>query len=86
MHYKTIALELIRERRPLYNALRKQKKALETMELYAKELGERHVDIMETLSKANPEIDRKQIKSEALELAIQEVAERLDAASTTTES
>lgn len=81
MQYKTITLELLRERQPMYNTLRKQKKAVETMELYAKELRDRHLDLMEMLTKARPESDPQQIKSEAMELAVQELVERLDTAS-----
>ncbi len=79
MQYKTIMLELIEQRPQMHEELRRSRKMLETVERYAHELRDSHLALAETLSKARPDSDPSQIKSEALEIAIQEMVERLDA-------
>jgi hypothetical protein len=77
MQYKTIVLELLKERTELHEQLRQERKLLTTMELYAKELKESHEAWKETLAQSRPGSDASQISSEALELAIQELEDRL---------
>jgi hypothetical protein len=77
MQYKTIVLELLQQRTELHEQLRKQRKLLTTMESYAKELKASHKAWKETLAQSSPGSDTSQISSEALELAIQELEDRL---------
>jgi hypothetical protein len=85
MQYKTIMLELIQQRPQMHEELRQSRKMLETVERYAHELRDSHLALVETLSKARPDSDPSQIRSEALEIAVQEMQERLDANTSTTE-
>jgi hypothetical protein len=81
MQYKTIALELLKHHRGTYNQLRKNRALLATMELLAKELRTRHEMWKDSLSEARPGINKSQIASEALELALTELKGSLDSAS-----
>ena len=85
MQYKTIMLELLQQRPQMHEELRQSRKMLETVERYANELRDSHLALAETLSKARPDSDPSQIKSEALEIAIQQMQERLDANTATSE-
>jgi hypothetical protein len=77
MHYKTIVLELLRERTELHEQLRLTRRLLPTLETCSLELKASHQTWMETLAKANPGSDPIQIQSEAIELAIEELEDRL---------
>ena len=77
MQYKTIALELLRERRELYQQLRQAHTLLSTLETCATELKSSHEVWKETLAKAKPGSEPSQIASEALEMAIKELEDRL---------
>ena len=81
MQYKTIILELLRQRPVMHEQLRKNRKLLPAMEFYAKELKSSHEAWKETLSQEKPEIDQSQIASEALEMALKEMEDRLPSAS-----
>ena len=81
MQYKTIVLELLRERTELHEQLRLTRRLLPTLETCAKELKASHEEWKETLAKSNPGSDPIQIASEALELAIRELEERLPSVS-----
>ena len=81
MQYKTIILELLRQRPEMHEQLRKSRKLLPAMEFYAKELKTSHEAWKETLSEAKPGSDKSQIASEALEMALKEMQDRLHAAS-----
>ena len=81
MHYKTIVLELIEQRPEMHEQLRKQRKLLETVELYAKELKASHEAWKDQLSQTRPGSDPSQIASEALELALKELEDSLPAMS-----
>lgn len=81
MQYKTIILELLRQRPEMHEQLRKSRKLLPAMEFYAKELKTSHEAWKETLSEAKPGNDRSQIASEALEMALKEMGDRLPSAS-----
>ena len=77
MQYKTIILELLQQRPEMHNQLRKNRKLLLTLERYAKELKTSHQAWKELLSQAKPGSDPSQIASEALEMALKEMEDRL---------
>jgi hypothetical protein len=81
MQYKTIVLELLQQRQEMYDQLRKDRKLLPTMELYARELKTSHEAWKQTLGQERPGSDQTQIASEALEIALKELEDRLPAAS-----
>jgi len=77
MRYKTIILELLQQRPKMHDQLRKDRKLLPTMERYAKELKASHEAWKQLLSELRPGSDTSQIASEALEIAIKELEDRL---------
>lgn len=77
MQYKTIVLELLKERKDLHEQLRLTRRLLPTMETCARELKARHEYWKETLATASPESDPSQISSEAMEMALSELEHRL---------
>jgi hypothetical protein len=81
MQYKTIVLELLQRRPKIHDQLRKERKLLLTMERYAKELKTSHQAWMELLCDLRPDSDRSQLSSEALEIALKELEDRLSAES-----
>ena len=81
MQYKTIVLELLKERTELHEQLRLTRRLLPTLETCARELKASHESWKETLSEAKPDSDPSQIASEALELAIKELEDRLPSVS-----
>ncbi len=81
MQYKTIVLELLQQRPEVHEQLRMSRKLLPTVELYAKELKASHETWKETLGQERPGSDQSQIASEALEMALKELEDRLPSAS-----
>src|SRR2546429_352029 len=81
MQYKTIVLELLQQRPEIHEQLRLNRKLLPAMELYARELKASHEAWKETLSQERPGSDQSQIASEALEMALKELEDRLPSAS-----
>ena len=81
MHYKTIVLEMIRDRPRLYEDLRSSKRLLPSMESYAVDLRDSHLAWQDTLRMQRPGNDPSLIASEAMELAIAELVQRLPFAS-----
>jgi hypothetical protein len=81
MHYKTITLELLREQPALYEQLRSSKRLLPAMDAYAIDLKASHETWKDRFGQARPGRDSGQIASEALELAIEELKDRLASAS-----
>ena len=77
MQYKTIVLQLLQQRPKIHDQLRKERKLLLTMERYAKELKTSHQAWTELLYDLRPDSDRRQLSSEALEIALKELEERL---------
>lgn len=77
MHYKTIALELLRQNTALHEELRKAGTLLRAMETHAAWLKERHEEEMESLRTTRPGSDPRQIASEAMEIAVAELEARL---------
>ena len=77
MQYKTIILELLQQRPQIHEQLRRERKLLPTLEIYAKELKTSHEDAMEQLRQLRPNSEASQISSEALEMALKEMEDRL---------
>jgi hypothetical protein len=81
MQYKTMILELLQQRPEIHDLLRRERKLLPTMEHYAQELKSSHEAWKERLLALTPGSDPSQIASEALEMALQELQDRLPAGS-----
>jgi len=85
MQYKTMSLELLKQRPQLYEQLRKERKLLAAMETLALHLKSRHEAWKEQLaqiaSQIRPGTEPHQLASEALEIALQEVQGSLPDAS-----
>jgi hypothetical protein len=77
MQYKTITLELIRERPELYERLRSSKRLLPSMDAYAIDLKARHEAWKLAIARKRPGSDPSQVASEALELAIEDLRAHL---------
>ena len=86
MLYKTIVLELLQERTELHEQLRLTRRLLPTLETCSQELKASHQSWMETLAKTSPGSDPIQIESEAMEMAIKELEDRLPSVSPAEES
>jgi len=86
MQYKTIVLELLKQRTELHEQLRLTRRLLPTLETCSKELKASHETWKQTLATAYPASDPSQIASEALELAIKELEDRLPTVSTADDS
>jgi hypothetical protein len=86
MLYKTIILELIQDRPELYERLRSTKRLLPTVDAYAIDLRASHETWKGTIGRQRPESDPTRISSEALELAIEEIRDRLPSESATVEA
>ncbi len=82
MQYKTIILQFLEQRPELCQRLRQERKLLTTLEMYAKELKASHQALMEQFRQARPESETGQISSEAFEMAMKEMEDRLPPAST----
>ena len=81
MQYKTIVLEMLKDRKELHEQLRLTRRLLPTMERCARELKASHEQWKETLAAQQPGSDPAQIASEALELALKELEDRLPSVS-----
>ncbi|GIK15180.1 MAG: hypothetical protein BroJett003_01440 [Planctomycetota bacterium] len=77
MQYKTIILQLLRQRPKLHDLLRRKRKLLAVVDNFAGELKTRHESWKENLTEDRPDIDPSQAASAALEIALQEVESRL---------
>jgi hypothetical protein len=76
MHYKTIVLALLQQRTEMHKRLRQERKLLTTLELYARELKRSHEAFKDLLS-AIPSYEPSQISSQAMEMAVRELEDRL---------
>jgi hypothetical protein len=81
MQYKTMILELLKDRTELYEQLRLTHRLLPMLETLARELKAGHETWKETLTREKPESHPSQVASEALELAIKELQDRLPSVS-----
>jgi hypothetical protein len=79
--YKTIIYELLMRRPQMHEQLRTERKLLTTLEIYAKELKTSHEGWKELLTPLRPGSDPIQVSSEAMELALKELEDRLPAES-----
>jgi hypothetical protein len=86
MHYKTIILEMLEQRPKMREVLRQSRKLLPTLEFYASELKDSHEEWKDRLLQANPDSDPSQIASEAMELALKDLEDRLPSESNQGES
>jgi hypothetical protein len=86
MHYKTIILELLEQQLQMREELRQSRKLLPTLEFYASELKDSHEDWKDRLLQANPDSDPSQIATEAMELALKDLEDRLPSESRQGES
>lgn len=77
MQYKTIVLELLKERTELHEQLRLTRRLLPILETCARELKASHEAWKETLAKSHPDSHPNQISSEAMEMALTELEDRL---------
>ncbi len=77
MQYKTIVLELLQQRPRMHDRLREERTLLPTMERYARELKASHEAWKERLLQERPGNEPSQIASEALEMALAELENRL---------
>jgi hypothetical protein len=81
MQYKTIVLQILEQQTEIYDQLRRERKVLPAMNHYARELRSLHLAWQETLNQARPESEPSQIASEALELALKDLEDRLQSVS-----
>ena len=77
MHYKTIIHELLEQRPQVREKLRQSRQLLAATERYAQELKTSHEAWKQMLTQARPRSEPSQIASEALELALKGMQERL---------
>lgn len=80
MQYKTIVMELLEQQPPLHESLKQERKLLQTIESLARELKTTHEQIIGDLSEQQPPppSDRSSgISSQAMEMAVAELQDRL---------
>jgi len=77
--YKTLTLQLLRQHPRVYNHLKQTRKVPQTLDHYSKELKRSHEGWKDSLSESRPGSDPSQIAAEALEFALQELEDRLQA-------
>jgi hypothetical protein len=81
MLYKTICLQMIQDRPKLYDQFLSTRLLLTALDLYCNELKISHLSWKEQLARTRPGSSESQIASEALELAVKELEDRLPSAS-----
>lgn len=77
MRYKSMMLELLEEHPVLHDQLRRDRTLLSTMETWAVNLRDQHLSWIEMLRLKHPAGDPTQRASEALELAVRDIRDRL---------
>jgi len=82
MQYKTIVLELLEQNPETYDQLLKNRTLLLTLERYGSQLRDSHLAWKELLAQVRPASNESQIASEALEMALKDLADSLPLAST----
>jgi hypothetical protein len=73
MHYKTLVLEFIQDQPAIYGRLKSSRTLFSTVDLQAAALKRYHETWMEQLSQSDPDSDPRQIASQALELAMEDL-------------
>lgn len=86
MQYKTIIHELLQQRPQMHEQLRKERKLLTALETYARALKTSHEGWKALLSQMRPGSEPSQVSSEALEMALKEMEDRLPSESRQDES
>lgn len=79
MQYKTIMFELIQQHPLFHGQLRRKRMLLAVLNSCATLMRDRHQALMEHLSANQTVIDRSQITSAAMEMAVKEMELRLQA-------
>lgn len=82
MQYKTLALGLIEARPTLYRKLKSARRLFVAMNGYSRDLRATHLAWTDRLTSDRPGTDRRSLAAAALEYALAELADRLDAADT----
>jgi hypothetical protein len=77
MQYKTLTLQLLRDNRSIYQRLKQTRTLPPTLVHYSRELKRSHEVWKDSLSESKPGSAPSQIASEALELALSDLQERL---------
>ena len=77
MQYKTLTLELLKSQPALYRRLRTTRRLMDAMETHALDLKVSHLEWIDRLTQDRPEFDPQSRKSQALELALEELTQRL---------
>jgi hypothetical protein len=86
MQYKSIVLEMLKQRPQLHERLRQERRLLHALDFLSRELKASHEAQKAILSRARPGSHPQQIASEALELALRELEASLPPASPPDES
>ncbi len=79
MQYKTLTLQLLRQYPQIYNHLKQSRKVPQTLDLFSRELKLSHEGWKDSLSESRPGSDPSQIAAEAMELALHDLEDRLQA-------
>ena len=77
MQYKTIVMELLEQNPELHNHLKQNRKLLETIDTMALELKLRREQTIAELAEQQPDVEYSVICSQATEIAIAELQQRL---------
>ncbi len=77
MQYKTLTLHLLEQRAEIHDYLRRQRLLITTLDRYSEDLKASHEAYQERLTRSRADWDRSQIASEALELALKDLENRL---------
>ena len=77
MQYKTIVMELLEQNPELHNQLKQNRKLLQTIDAMALELKLRHEQTIAELAEQQPGVAYSVICSQATEIVISELQERL---------
>ncbi len=84
--YKTLTLQMLRDNRPIYQQLKQTRTLPQTLDHYSRELKRSHTGWKDSLSESRPGSEPSQIAAEALEFALQELEDRLQAEPVDSES
>ena len=77
MLYKTIVLSLLHQRPEIHEQLRKARRLLPTLDYFARELKCDHEALLDLLWRAKPGSQPSQIASEAMEMVVKDLEDRL---------
>jgi hypothetical protein len=79
MQYKTIILQFLQDRPTLHHRLRESRQLLAAVNHCSTSLKKRHEELTETLARKSPGRNSRQLASEALEIALEELEANLPA-------